>query len=91
MVEDASRRRQKPVPMFPAFTFEGAEEADLLHVRRLGDRIFLATVDGRIRIAVIPSSEFPFDKAANDPRIAFRRLGSVWSTDVRDPRLLRET
>jgi hypothetical protein len=91
VVEDASRRRQKPIPEIAAFTLEGAEEAELLHARRLGEQVFLATVDGRTRIAVKPNDMFPFDKVANDPRIAFRRSGSVWRTEVRDPRLQRRT
>lgn len=87
MVEDGSRWRRTPVPEFPAFTLRGAEEAKLLHARMVGTRIFLATVEGATRIQVEPTSELPFDKVANDPRIAFAQLDHVWNLVVRDPRL----
>lgn len=87
MVEDASRWRQQPVPEFAPFTLAGAGDAEVLHVRRLGDQVFLATVEGRTRIAVKPSDESPFDKVANDPRIAFARSDGGWNLVVRDSRL----
>jgi hypothetical protein len=87
MAEDASRRMQRPVPEFAAFTLEGAGEAELLHARRLGDRVFLATVEGRTRITVEASDELPFDKVANDPRVAFARSDGAWNVVLRDPRL----
>jgi hypothetical protein len=87
MVEDGSRWRRQPIPEFPAFTLNGAEEAELLHARKLGDRIFLATVDGGTRIQVKPTAEFPFNKVADDPRVAFAQSDDSWKLVVRDPRL----
>jgi hypothetical protein len=87
MVEDAARRRQQPVPGFPPFTLPGTNQAELLHARRLGDRVFLSTVEGRTRVEVKSTNQLPFDKAANDPRIAFARSGANWYLVVRDPRL----
>jgi hypothetical protein len=89
MVEDASRWRQQPVPEFAQFTLDGAENAEVLHPRRLRDEIFLCTVEGGTRIIVEPNDELPFDEVANDPRVSFRRLGSVWRIELRDPRLER--
>jgi hypothetical protein len=86
LVEDASRSRRQPVPNFPSIALEGAEGAEVLHVRRLKDDLFLATVDGRIRIAVEPTDAQPYDSVANDPGIAFRRSNSGWIMAVRDPR-----
>jgi hypothetical protein len=90
MVEDGSRWRRQPIPKFPAFTLKGAEEAELLHARKLGDRIFLATVDGGTRIQVKPTAEFPFNKVADDPRVAFAQSDDSWKLVVRDPRLETE-
>lgn len=87
LVADGFRQRKQPVPTFPAFTLKGAEGAALLHARKLGDRVFLATVDGATRIQVRPTEELPFDRVANDPRVAFRRWDSVWRIEVRDPRI----
>ncbi len=90
MVEDAARWRRKPVPEFAPFTLDGAEDADELHARRLGDEVFLCTVEGGTRIAIEPSDEFPFDEAANDPRIAFSWSDGAWRLTIRDPRLESE-
>lgn len=87
MVEDAARRRRDPVPEFPQFTVPAAGHVDILHARRLGERVFLCTADGRTRIAVEPTHELPFDRVANDPRVAFRRSDSTWQLEVRDPHL----
>ena len=87
MVAEGFRQRKQPVPRFPGFTVKGAEGADLLHARMLGERIFLATVDGATRIHVRSTEELPFDRVANDPRVAFRRWDSVWRIEVRDPRI----
>jgi hypothetical protein len=43
----------------------------------------------RARIEVGATREFPFDKVANDPRIAFVKTGGSWSMTIRDPRLER--
>jgi hypothetical protein len=88
MVAEATRG-QETVPMFPAFRLRGSHKVDVLHARRLGERIFLCSVDGRTRFPVIATEEFPFDRIANDPRIAFKRKGSAWQISVRDPRLER--
>jgi hypothetical protein len=87
MIEDASRWRRKPVREFAPFTLDGGKNADELHARRLGDEVFLCTVEGRTRIAIEPSDEFPFDEVANDPRIAFAWSGGAWRLTIRDPRL----
>jgi hypothetical protein len=90
MVEDAARGQQHPVPDIPVFTFEIAAGVGVLHARKLEDRVFLATVDGRYRFEVTPTDELPFDEVANDPRIAFARSGAMWRMIVRDPRLETE-
>ena len=87
MIEDASRRRRQPIPEFPAFTLKGAESAELLHARRLEGRLFLVTVEGGTRIEVKATNEFPFERVANDPRVAFAKSDGTWSLVVRDPRL----
>lgn len=87
MVGDEVRRRHNPVPEFPRFTMPSASHVDLLHVRRLGEQVFLCTADGRTRIAMVPTHELPFDSVANDPRIAFRRSDSTWQLEVRDPHI----
>jgi hypothetical protein len=87
MVEDAARWRAAPMPEFRPFTVKGAEGADLLHVRKLGDQLFLTTAEGGTRIAIARSDELPFDQVANDPRVAFQLSEGVWNLVVRDPRL----
>lgn len=90
MMEEGSRWQRRVYPRFPAFTLSDSENAgdDLLHVRRLGEQIFLTTVDGRVRIQVTPTPRLPFDRVANDPRIALRREDSAWRINVRDPRIM---
>ena len=87
MVEDAAGLRRQAVPDFSAFTLKGADDVHELHARRLGNQVFLASVDGGRRIAVRPTDALPFDKVANDPRVAFLREEGVWRMVVRDPRL----
>jgi hypothetical protein len=91
IVADAARRKPQPIPQIPAFTLSGSEPADVVHARKIGDRVFLTTVDGAIRVEITPSDEFPFDKVVNDPRVAFIRAGEVWNAVVRDPRLPEAT
>lgn len=87
MVDDAHRQQPQPVPELPAFTLKGSEGADILHARKHENRVFLTTVDGRIRLEITPTDEFPFDKVANDPRVAFVRVDETWNPVVRDPRI----
>lgn len=87
MVEGAARERPEAVPDFPTFTLRGSDNVESLHARSLGDHIFLCTPDGRTRFRVEPTDELPFDKVANDPRVAFMRLGTIWQLTIRDPRL----
>ena len=90
MVEDAARRRADPVPQFPPFTAPGArdtDQVDILHARKMGDRFFLCTPDGRVRITVEPTDDLPFDQVANDARVVFVRVDSTWRMEVRDPRV----
>ncbi len=75
------------LPVFPVFSLKNADAVDLLHARRLGDKVFLSTADARTRIQVKPTDKFPFDRVANDPRVAFERFGTTWRMRVRDPRL----
>jgi hypothetical protein len=50
-----------------------------------------SSFEGTIRIEVRSTRELPFDKVANDPRIAFTKSDGVWCMSTRDPRLeLRE-
>jgi hypothetical protein len=87
IVADAARRTPQPIPQIPAFTLNGSEGTNRLLARRSGDRVFLTSVDGGIRLEVTPTDQLPFDRIANDPRIAFVRDGEVWSAVVRDPRV----
>lgn len=87
MVEDAAGLRRQAVPDFSAFRLKGADDVDELHARRLGDQVFLASVDGGRRIAIRSTDGLPFDKVANDPRVAFLREDGVWRMVARDPRL----
>lgn len=87
MVADGARRRSAPVPAIPPFTIVGAEAADVLHARRLGEQVFLMSRDGTTRIAVKVTEEFPFDRVADDPRVAFGKHSGVWRMRLRDPRL----
>ncbi len=84
---DAARRTPQPIPHIPAFTLKGSEGTDRLLARRSGGRVFLTSIDGGIRLEVTPTDQFPFDRIANDPRIAFVRAGEAWSAVVRDPRV----
>jgi hypothetical protein len=87
IVAEAAGRRHEPVPEFAEFTLKGAEGVDVLHARKLGDRIFLRTVNGSAQFEVRPTSSLPFDRVANDPRMAFIREGGRWRLTIRDPRL----
>jgi hypothetical protein len=87
MVEGAARERPEAVPDFPAFTLRGGDHVEVLHARRLGDHIFLCTPEGGTQFRVDPTDELPFDTVANDPRVAFTRLGRIWKLTIRDPRL----
>jgi hypothetical protein len=87
LIEEAASHRHDPLPEFATFTVSGTDHIDVLYVRRLEDRIFLSSVDGRTRIPVQPTHELPFDRVANNPRVAFVRSGEVWQLIVRDSRL----
>ena len=87
IVADRARWHGAPIPEFPAFTLPGSDGANVLHARRLGDRVFLTTVEGSTRIEVGATLELPFDKVADDPRIAFMRTDGTWNMSIRDPRL----
>ncbi len=80
----------EPAPEFPPFSLSGSEMIDVLHTRKLGDRLFLCTVDGLKRFQVSATDELRFDRVANDPRIAFVRQNTTWHIAIRDPRLTAE-
>jgi len=87
IVAEAAGRGHELVPDFAEFTLEGSEGVDVLHARKVGDRIFLRAVDGSAQFPVRPTRAFPFDRVVNDPRIAFIRDGRRWRLMIRDPRL----
>lgn len=87
MIADWSRQRRSAPPEVSAFTVKGLDGAGSLHVRRLGDQVFLTTVDGRRRVAVESTEALPFAAMANDPRIAFEHSNGAWRMVIRDPRL----
>lgn len=89
MVAEATSR-QESMPHFPAFTLSGSDKVDVLHARSLGDQILLCTVDGRTQFPVNATNQLPFDRIVDDPRLVFKRSGSVWQLSVRDPRLERK-
>lgn len=81
-----ARAGARPVPAFEPFESPGFEEAVTAHVRRLGQQLFLTTVDGGFRAEVHATPGLPFDAVADDPRVAFTRTGAAWNLTVRDPR-----
>ncbi len=87
LLQDASRYDPSQVPEFAPFTIKRAPDADILHVRRIGEELFLCTTDGRTRIAVKATEAIPFNEVANDPRVVFVRAGTIWHVHTRDPRL----
>lgn len=87
IVENGSRWRSAPVPDFPYFTLDTGDAVSVLHARQLGDQTFLSSVDGTTRIEVSSTREFPFDRIANDPRLAFAKANGAWQVVLRDPRL----
>ena len=87
LVADAARTRYHPIPTFPPFTLRGVPRANHLQVRRSGNQITLCSVDGRIRLNVEPTADLPFDRVADDPRVAFSYSDGAWRLDVRDPRV----
>ena len=86
LVEAESRRRPQSIPEPPAFTLDGDEGLDFLHVRKIGTQVFLTTVDGAVRFAIAGADTLPFEKVANDPRLAFARVADRWEPVLRDPR-----
>lgn len=86
MIAEALRSHET-APEFPDFSLTGVDTVSRLYSRKLGDKIFLSTLDGQTKIEIAPTDTFPFDKIANDPRIAFERTGTSWRISVRDPRL----
>ena len=91
MFADWSRGRRSPPPSVQPFTLKGFDGDGLLHARRLGDQVFLTTVDGRRRVAVESTKSLPFATVADDPRIAFAYSNGAWQMVVRDPRLEADT
>jgi len=89
IIAEAASRRHEFVPKFADFRLPGSEgvDVDVLHARKLGDQIFLRAVDGSAQFQVRPSRTLPFDRVANDPRMAFVRDGGRWRLTIRDPRL----
>lgn len=78
-----------PLPSFFPFSLPDWDGTDALHVRYSGEQVFLCNADGQMRIQVEATDGLPFDRVANDPRIAFERSGSIWNLTIRDPRLYR--
>jgi hypothetical protein len=89
LVEEAASRKHEPLPEFAVFTLPDSDhiDVDVLHARKLSDRIFLISIDGRTQIPVQPTHELPFDRVANNPRVAFVRSEEGWRLIIRDPRL----
>ena len=80
-------------PDCSTFRLETNDAVDTLHARQLtpGESIYLCSTDGRFKCAVGATEEMPFDKLANDPRVAFSRSGDSWMQVIRDPRVARTT
>lgn len=91
MTAEAARRQTAPIPRFPHFTLPGSEEAEVLHARMLGDRVFLMTTNGETKIAVRITQMLPFDRVADDPRVVFSKHGEAWKLVLRDPRARLES
>jgi len=86
ILDDVAFRRSRPIPQFAAFRAREIP-SDILHPRALGESVFLCTTDCRTRVSVGSTEATPFQSVANDPRIAFRKSGSHWILELRDPRL----
>ncbi len=89
IIAEAASRGHEFVPEFAPFTLREreADGVDVLYARKVGDRIFLRAVDGSVQFQVRPTRTLPFDRVANDPRMAFIREGYMWRLTIRDPRL----
>ena len=76
-------------PIFRAFELPRFDGEGPLHVRSIGNRLFLCSADGWTKLQVTPTTKFPFVDVADDPRFCFDRVGSTWELTARDPRVER--
>ncbi len=56
IIAEAANQRQETIPSFDEFTLPGAEEFNLLQVRKMAEQLFLCTVDGKGRFPVQPTN-----------------------------------
>ncbi len=83
---DNTRLSRPVVPSFAPFRIRGTPHTHTLHARTIGRDLLLSSTDGQTRIRVKPSEDLPFDRVANDPRVAFIRREDTWHAAIRDPR-----
>ena len=81
-----SAREKVDLPMFPSFQANKMEDQDTLLVRTDGGRTYLCSPDGRQRMAVKVSEEWPFDRVADDYRFSFVRSGGRFQISIRSPK-----
>ena len=85
--EEDSQHRPGTVPPFASWTERDDPGVGVLHARKLDGNLFLCSTDGSVRFNVSPTEARPFDRLANDHRMAFTQDGSTWRLTPRDPRL----
>jgi hypothetical protein len=86
-VEDRSSHQVARAPAFETVDSVGLPSEGDLHVRALGQKVYLCSSDGSFRKEVIPSAGLPFDTVANDPRFKFVPSNGGWMMVARDPRI----
>ena len=74
-------------PTFPRFTLNDVD-TDTILVRSNDGSTYLCSPDGRQKMAVEISDEWPFDRIADDFRISFEKApDGAFDLNIRDPRL----
>ena len=75
-------------PSFPRLNLNRLNCTDTILVRRYNRSVYLCSPDGRHRMAVKISEEYPFDRIADDYRFAFQRAtDGFFDLVCRDPRI----
>jgi replicative superfamily II helicase len=83
-----SVRESVDIPSFPRFILEKLPDADTVLVRSHDLSTYLCSPDGRQKMAVEVSEKWPFDRIADDYRLAFQRAADGrFDLITRDPRI----
>jgi hypothetical protein len=81
-----SVREKVDLPKFPSFEAKKLEDQDTLLVRTDGDRTYLCSPDGRQRMTIKVSEEWPFDRVADDYRFSFVKSEGRFQFTIRSPK-----